>query len=206
MRSCELCSMKKRVASTPISSSSSSSVTNSPRRLDIAVRSEPSTRCTNWRIRTSSIVGIVAERREGGLESRDVAVVVGAERQQLSLPSSVELVRHVGDVGGEVGRLAARAHEHPVLVVAECRRAQPHRARRSGTRGRLPVDLFDRALQRARRALVEDPLAEEHVEADAVADERRLDPAQTGSRRRAQRRRRHRRVAAPGIIAARSAM
>ena len=40
--------MKKRVASTPISSSRSSSVTKSPRRLDIEARSPRSTTCTNW--------------------------------------------------------------------------------------------------------------------------------------------------------------
>ena len=79
VRSCERCSMKKRVASTPISSSSSSSVTNSPRRLDIAARSAPSTRCTNCRIRHLEQVGVAAERRERRLQPRDVAVVVGAD-------------------------------------------------------------------------------------------------------------------------------
>jgi len=39
--------MNQRVASTPISSISSSSVTKSPRRLDIDARAPPSTTCTN---------------------------------------------------------------------------------------------------------------------------------------------------------------
>ena len=49
--------MKKRVASTPISSSRSSSVTKSPRRLDIANVSPPDTRCTNWTSGTSTVSG-----------------------------------------------------------------------------------------------------------------------------------------------------
>ena len=49
--------MKYRVASTPISSSSSSRVTNAPRRLENAARSDPSTRWTNWSSGISSRSG-----------------------------------------------------------------------------------------------------------------------------------------------------
>ena len=57
VESAERESMKKRVASTPISSISSSSVTKSPRRLDIEARSPPSTTCTNWSSGTTSRSG-----------------------------------------------------------------------------------------------------------------------------------------------------
>ncbi len=46
--------MNQRVASTPIVAISSSSVTKSPRRLDIFAFSPPSTTCTNCRIGISS--------------------------------------------------------------------------------------------------------------------------------------------------------
>ena len=49
--------MKYRVASTPITSSRSSSVTKSPRRLDIANASPSWTRWTNCRIGTSTVSG-----------------------------------------------------------------------------------------------------------------------------------------------------
>ena len=49
--------MNQRVASTPMRSISSSSVTKSPRRLDIFAFSPPSTMCTNCRIGTSTRVG-----------------------------------------------------------------------------------------------------------------------------------------------------
>ena len=49
----------------------------------------------------------------------DVAVVVGAPHVDLALEAALALVLVVGDVRGEVGVLAAGAHEHAVLVVAE---------------------------------------------------------------------------------------
>ncbi len=49
--------MKKRVASTPIASIRSSSITKSPRRLDIANTSPPSTRCTNCSSGMSTVPG-----------------------------------------------------------------------------------------------------------------------------------------------------
>ena len=56
--------MEKRVASTPISAIRSSSVTKSPRRLDIEARRAPWTMCTNWRIGISS--------RSGSTPSADI--------------------------------------------------------------------------------------------------------------------------------------
>ena len=49
--------MNQRIASTPIASISSSSVTKSPRRLDIFAFSPPSTMWTNCRIGISSRSG-----------------------------------------------------------------------------------------------------------------------------------------------------
>ena len=49
--------MNQRVASTPMSAITSSSVTKSPRRLDIFAFSPPSTMWTNWRIGTSNASG-----------------------------------------------------------------------------------------------------------------------------------------------------
>ena len=57
MESCERWSMKKRVASTPISAISSSSVTKSPRRLDIDAFSPRSTMWTNCSSGISSRAG-----------------------------------------------------------------------------------------------------------------------------------------------------
>ena len=58
VESCERLSMNQRVASTPMRSISSVSVTKSPAApLDIFVRSPPSTTCTNCRIGTSTRSG-----------------------------------------------------------------------------------------------------------------------------------------------------
>ena len=83
-------------------------------------------------------VGVGAARRRAIAFSRtDVAVVVGAEHVDEPVEAALELVPVVGDVGGEVGRLAVGAHERAVLLVArERRRAQPQRALAAGRRGR----------------------------------------------------------------------
>ena len=62
VRSWERCSMKKRVASTPISSSRSSSVTKSPRRLDIANVSPPDDEVDELDERHLDRVGVAAQR------------------------------------------------------------------------------------------------------------------------------------------------
>ena len=71
-------------------------------------------------------LGVV--RRQGGegrLHARHVAVVVGAPDVDQVLPAAVGLVAVVGDVGEEVGGLAARADQDAVLVVAVPRRLEP---------------------------------------------------------------------------------
>ena len=153
--SCERASRKKRAASTPISPTSSSSVTYSPSRLDIAVRPSTPSRCTNCWITISISSRVAAERRAGRLHPRDVAVVVGAPDVDQPVEAALALVLEVGDVGGEVGVLAARAHEHAVLVVAVRARAQPQRAvLRVGlaARGERVEHALDRAGARAASA------------------------------------------------------
>ena len=80
-------------------------------------------------ISASKALGVGAERRDRGAQPGDVAVVVGAEHVDQPAEAALELVPVVGDVGGEVGRLAVGADQHPVLVVAEGRscaaRARP---------------------------------------------------------------------------------
>ena len=82
---------------------------------------------------TSCMIGASKRSRVGRAPrspraSGHVAVVVGAEDVDQLLGAPLELVAVVGDVGGEVGRLAVRADQHPVLVVAELGRPQPDRA------------------------------------------------------------------------------
>ena len=74
------------------------------------------------------VLGVAAERLIGRLHARHVAVMVGAPHVDLAVEAALALVLVVGDVGGEVGVLAARAHEHAVLVVAVVGRAQPQGA------------------------------------------------------------------------------
>ena len=72
-------------------------------------------------------VGIVAERRGGGLEPGDVAVVVGAEHVDAQVEAALALVQEVGEVTGDVGGLTVALDDDAVLVVAEVGGAQPHR-------------------------------------------------------------------------------
>jgi len=120
-------------------------------------------------------VRVGAERGDRRLHPRDVAVVVGAEHVDHAVVAALELLLVVGDVGGEVRRLAGRPHEHAVLVVAERRRPQPERAVRA-VQVPLLLQAGERAVDRARRALVERTLGEPAVEVDAVGLERRADP------------------------------
>ena len=167
--------MNQRVASTPISSISSSSVTKSPRRLDIEARSPPSTTWTNWSSGTSSRSGSAPAAARIALSRVDVVVVVGAEHVEEPVVAALELVPVVGDVGGEVGRLAVGAHQRAVLLVAgERRRAQPQRAV-AGVGVPVGDEPLAGAVPGARLALVERRLREPAVERDAVALERRAD-------------------------------
>src|SRR6202035_3895002 len=54
--------------------------------------------------------------------------MVGAPHVDLAIEAALALVLVVGDVRGEVGVLAAGAHQHAVLVVAVVGRAQPQSA------------------------------------------------------------------------------
>ena len=102
---------------------------------------------------------------------RDVAVVVGAEQVDHAVVAALELVLVVGDVVGEVGRLAAGADQHAVLVVAELLRPQPQRP--LGAIGVAALlEQRDRALHGAGRAVVEGALEEPGVEVDPVGLER----------------------------------
>ena len=111
-----------------MSSSRSSTVTNSPLRLLICTRLPFSVRLTSCMITGFEQVGLVAQRLVGRLHAGDVAVMVGAPDVDQPLEPARVLVGVVGDVGREVGVLAARAAQHAVLVVAEVGRAQPQRA------------------------------------------------------------------------------
>ena len=73
-------------------------------------------------------LGVGAERGDRGPHPRHVAVVVGAEHVDQPAEAALQLVPVVGDVGGEVGRLAVGADQDPVLVVAEVGGAQPEGA------------------------------------------------------------------------------
>ena len=126
--SCERCSMKKRTASTPICAMRSSSVTKSPRRLDICARSPRSMMLTNCMMISSSRPFEPPSASNAACIRRDVAVVVGAPDVDQPVEAALALVEVVGDVRREVGRLAGRALEHVVLLLAVRARAQPQRA------------------------------------------------------------------------------
>ena len=74
------------------------------------------------------LVGVAAERRVGGPQTRHVAVVVSPPHVDLAGEATLALVLGVGDVRGEVSVLAGGADQHAVLVVAELARAQPQGA------------------------------------------------------------------------------
>ena len=112
-----------------------------------------------------------------GLEPADVAVVVRAEHVDLLGEAPVLLAQVVRGVRGEVGGHAVLPDHHPVPVVAEVGRAQPHRA--VGVED-VPLlaqpghGLLDRA------ALVQGALAEPDVEVHVERGEHLLDLGQLG--------------------------
>ena len=186
--------MKKRVASTPISSIRSSSVMNSPRRLDIDDALAALDEVHELQQRDLELVGIGAGRRHRGLDARDVAVVVGPQRDDQPLEAALELVLDVGDVGGEVGRVA--------VGLARSRGPCRRRTRSSAATARPRGGSCGRPARRARRPARSRPSCSARSEnqaskCDAVALERRLDALdhQRAARRRevlARRARRHR--------------
>ncbi len=112
-------------ASTPISSSSSSSVRNSPERLligdllAVAHEAHPG--------HHEHLDGVLVEAHGLGrvADACHGPVVVGAPDVDELVEAAAELLADVADVRGEVGRLAARAEDDAVLVVAERGRAEP---------------------------------------------------------------------------------
>ena len=118
----------QRAASTPISSSSSSRVMNVAgplaHRHILAVAHE-----ANPGDQQHPDRGLVVAHRLGGVAhpGHRPVVVLAPDVDQL-VEAAAELLGDVADVRGEVGRLAVGADDHPVLVVAEGRRAEPDRA------------------------------------------------------------------------------
>ena len=109
-------------------------------------------------------VGIASQRAVRGLHPRHVTVVVGAPHVDLPIEAALAPQLVVGDIGGEVGVLAVRAHQHAVLVVAEVRRAQPQRPL-AAVGAPLLLEDRQRARHRARIAIVQRALILPAVEA-----------------------------------------
>ncbi len=86
--------------------------------------------------------------------------------------AAAELLGHVPDVGGEIGRLAVRAEDDPILVIAEIGRAEPDR-----TVLLVDVAAFAQPLDRPRDPafIVQARLARPDVEPDTEAGQARLD-------------------------------
>src|SRR6201999_2192142 len=69
--------------------------------------------------------GVVAEGGRRGLEPRDVPVVVGTEHVDAQVETALPLVQVVGEVAGDVGRLAVALDHDAVLIVTKSTGAQP---------------------------------------------------------------------------------
>ena len=156
-----------------MSSISSSRVTKSPLPLRHLGAPAALDQMNELDQRRLEAVRVGAEGLDRRPHPRHVAVVVGAQRVHQAVRTPLELVAVVGDVGAEVGGLAAGTDQHPVLVVAERRGPQPDR----------PLALVDVAARAERLdrplelpARVQRALREPAVEANAEAIQRRLDP------------------------------
>ena len=113
-------------------------------------------------------VGVAADHRADRLQPGDVAVMVGTEHVDRAVEVA-QLVVHVGDVGGEVGRLAAGAQHDAVLVVAVGGGAHP---------GGAVLDEGVDRLQGLGDLLLDHRLLLPRVDVDAEARERCLDRLQ----------------------------
>ena len=109
---------------------------------------------------------IMAERGDRGLHPLDVAMVIGAPNVDHQVEAAVELVLVVGDVGSEVGVLAAGALKHTILVVIELGRPQPERFL-AGVGAAIRIENRQRLLDRRRAAGVERRLVKPIVKDDA---------------------------------------
>src|SRR5687768_84647 len=100
-------------------------------------------------------------------------MVVGTPDVDDVIEAAAELLGHVADVSGEVGRLAVRSDDHPVLVVAEGRRPEPDR-----TVLLEDVAVLAKALDRASdpTLVVQRRLRLPDIEVDAQSLEACLDP------------------------------
>ena len=128
----------QRAASTPIFSTSSCRKTTSPAAfgdpLLLAVLDEMDELVDQ----DLDPVGVVTEQARCRPQTVDIAVVVGAEHVDRPVEPALELVAHVGDVGGEVEVAAVLGtQERAILVVAELGRARP-----AGALGLVGVDLL----------------------------------------------------------------
>ena len=117
----------------------------------------------------------VAERGAHRHHPADVPVVVGPEHDDHPVEPALALVQVVRQVARDVGGLAVGLDDHPVLVVAEVRGAQPRRAVGLEDVAQL-AQAGDGALDRP--GLVEGVLVEVHLEVDPEAVQRRLDLAE----------------------------
>ena len=68
---------------------------------------------------------VLAERGRRGLEPRNVAVVVGTEHVDAQVEAAFPLVQVVGQVTGDVSRLAVALDHDAVLVITKSTAAQP---------------------------------------------------------------------------------
>ena len=117
----------------------------------------------------------VAERGAHRHHAADVPVVVGPEHDDHPVEAALALVQVVRQVARDVRGVAVGLDDHPVLVVAEVRGAQPRRAVGLEDVAQL-AQAGDGALDRP--GLVEGVLVEVHVEVDPEVVQRRLDLAE----------------------------
>lgn len=59
------------------------------------------------------------------MDTDDVSVVIRAPYVNQFIIASFFLIRHIGDVGTEIGRFAAGADDDPVFVITVLRRGKP---------------------------------------------------------------------------------
>ena len=138
-----------------------------PARLDMRTGWPSLTRLTIWPMRICRLTsGLVAERLRHRHQAADIAVVVGAEHDDVCVEAALALVEVVAEVARDVGGLAVGADDDAVAVVAELGGAQPDGAVLLEDVAQL-AEALDGALDRAR--LVQVVLVEVHVEVDAEA-------------------------------------
>ena len=98
--------------------------------------------------------------------------MIGAPDVDDPVEATLELVAVIRDIGGDVGVFPVRLDQHPVLLISEIGRAEPHR---TFVLEYIPAlaEHLDRSIDRA--ALVEGGLAEPDIERDTGDLQRLLD-------------------------------